>query len=143
MSRVECERLLQYRQSDVFDLVADVERYPEFLPGWRSARILERSGDRLLVEQELGLGALSWRFRTRAHFERPERITVETDEAPFDHMHQLWRFEATSPGTTRVSLRIDYGLRGALLAAIVSRMFDAGFRQTLAAFERRARQVIG
>lgn len=143
MSRFEYERLLPYPCPAVFDLVADVERYPEFLPGCRDARILRREGDLLVVEQELGLRGWSWRFRTHARLERPHRITIRTREAPFDHLHQVWRFGEEAAERTRLSLEVDYRLRNALLRQLATGLFEEGFRRTLEAFEQRARERLG
>ncbi|MDX1610555.1 MAG: type II toxin-antitoxin system RatA family toxin [Halofilum sp. (in: g-proteobacteria)] len=140
MSRLQFQRRVPYERAGVFDIVADVERYPEFIPGCRSARIVERDGDRLLVEQEMGVGAWSWRFRTRATLSRPGRIEITTREAPFSHLDQVWRFEDLATGGTRVLLDVDYRLRNPLLRGLVSSLFAEGFRRTVAAFERRLHQ---
>lgn len=140
MSRLRLQRRVPYGRAGVFDIVADVERYPEFIPGCRSARIVERDGDRLLVEQEMGVGGWSWRFRTRARLSRPRRIDITTREAPFSHLDQAWHFEDLAGGGTRVLLDVDYRLRNPLLRGLVSRLFDEGFRRTVAAFEQRMRE---
>lgn len=140
MSRFEYERLIPYPRAAVFDLVADVEQYPQFVPGCLAARIVRREGEVLVVEQELGLHGWSWRFRTRARLERPHRITIETREAPFDYLHQVWRFSEAASGGTRVSLEVDYALHNALVQHLATSLFDEGFRQTLRAFERRAHE---
>jgi len=142
MPRFECERQLPFPRDTVFDLVADVEAYPEFLPGWRDARIVHRDAADLLVEQELGVRAWSWRFRTRARLERPERILITTHEHPFARLHQEWTFTASPGGGTRVSLEVDYALQVGLLRHLVTQFFDEGFRRTLGAFEQRAHEVI-
>lgn len=139
MSRFEYERLIPYPCAAVFDLVADVEQYPQFVPGCLAARIVRREGELLVVDQELGLRAWSWRFRTHARLERPHRITIETREDPFDHLHQVWRFSEASGGT-RVALEVDYALRSPLVRQLATGLFDEGFRQTLRAFERRAHE---
>lgn len=140
MPRFEFERRLAYPRAAVFDLVADVERYPEFVPGCREASILRREGDELVVEQELGMRGWSWRFRTHARLERPHRITIETREEPFEHLHEVWRFEEAADARTRVVLEVNYALRSPLLRALATGLFDDGFRRTLEAFERRARE---
>ncbi len=140
MSRFELQRRVPFECAEVFDIVADVESYPEFVPGCRSARVVERDGDRLLVEQEMGVGGWSWRFRTRAILSRPRRIDISTREAPFSHLDQVWRFEDAAGGGTRVVLEVDYRLRNPLLRGLVTGLFDEGFRRTVEAFERRMRE---
>lgn len=143
MPRFQYERVLPYPREAVFDLVADVERYPEFLPGWREARILERRDNQLLVEQELGGMGLSFRFRTSARLDRPDGIRIETREHPFRHLDQAWRFQARPTGGSRVVLDVDYALGDLPLRSMLSGLFDWGFRQTIQAFEKRAREVFG
>ena len=132
-------RVLPFPQADVFDLVADVERYPEFLPGWQAARILRRDGDRLLVDQALGGMGVRQRFQTRAHLERPERITIEGDQAPFRRLHQTWEFIPEGEQTTVLRFCVDYSLRGVLLGRVIDRFCEHVFRETVDAFVRRAR----
>lgn len=143
MPEFSYERRLPYPREPVFDLVADVERYPEFLPGWRSSRIVDRSGDRLTVEQTLGGRGFQWRFRTTAALDRPAGIRIETREHPFEFLDQRWRFEAVGDHATRVTLDAAYELRGLPLRRLVALVFDEGFRRTLRAFEARARDKLG
>lgn len=136
-----CE--VPFDRPPVFDVVADVASYPEFVPGCRDARILRHTGEWLEVEQVMGLGAWSWRFRTEATLRRPERITITTRESPFDHLHQVWRFVDVPGRGTTVLLEVDYELRSPFLRRLVTRLFDEGFRRTLQAFERRIRDRLG
>jgi coenzyme Q-binding protein COQ10 len=136
-------RQLPFRQPEVFDIVADIERYPEFVPGCRDARILERNGARLLVEQEMGLGGpWSWRFRTDARLERPSHIRIATQEHPFRHLDQCWLFEPIDHHATALRLQVDYELRSRTLERLAGRLLEEGFEQTLAAFATRAREQI-
>ncbi len=143
MAAIRIERILPYPRPDVFDLVADVERYPEFVPGCRDARITHREGDHLTVEQELGVRGWTWRFATEARFERPKRIHITSRQAPFRYLDQEWRFDALGERETSIVLAVDYALRNPIVARLASTMFDEAFRRTLAAFEQRARQCIG
>lgn len=143
MARFERMRRLPFPRSDVFDIVADIERYPEFVPGCRDARILERNGSILLVEQEMGLGGpWSWRFRTDARLERPSHIRVATQEHPFRHLDQRWLFEAIDDRATSLKLHVDYELRSRSLERVAGRLLEEGFERTLAAFAARAREQI-
>src|SRR5512134_3338248 len=80
-----CEtRLIAASCDQVFELVADVERYPEFLSLWRCARVYHRDGDVYLTDQEIGLGPIRERFRTRTELWRPHRIEVTSDDPLFE-----------------------------------------------------------
>lgn len=127
----------------VFDLVADVESYPEFLPGWRMARVVERQGNVWTVEQALGGRGFDWRFRTTATLDRPRSIHISSRDHPFRCLDQVWRFEPAGERATHLSLDARYALRGWLLQRLGARIIDAGFRRTLRAFEERARRLPG
>ena len=143
MPRFDFQRRVPFARADVFDIVADIESYPQFVPGCRAARILRRDGNRLRVEQELGLATWSWRFCTDAVLERPSRIAIRTREAPFARLDQVWQFQPLNGDATEVSLHVDYELRGRLLGRLVARLFDEGFHRTLHAFEQRIHRRLG
>lgn len=136
------QRRLPYPREAVFDLVADVESYPEFLPGWREARIIERERDTLHVEQALGAMGLTFRFHTRATLKRPESILIETRDHPFRYLEQSWRFSALDERATLTVLEADYAVGDVPLRFMLTGFFDLGFKQTLQAFENRARETL-
>lgn len=136
------QRRLPYPREAVFDLVADVESYPEFLPGWREARIIERERDTLHVEQALGAMGLTFRFHTRATLKRPESILIETRDHPFSYLEQSWRFSALDERATLTVLEADYAVGDVPLRFMLTGFFDLGFKQTLQAFENRARETL-
>lgn len=122
----------------VFDLVADIERYPEFVPGWKEARIIWEQEDRRTVEQAIGIHSLVWRFRTQAVLERPHQIRIEGAGGPLRRLHQVWRFQERAPSETLVELWTDYALRGGPAAAAAGPFFRRRTEQVVAAFRRRA-----
>jgi coenzyme Q-binding protein COQ10 len=125
----------------LFDLVADIERYPEFLPHWREVRILESGGDRLYVQQRLDAGPVPVRFHTRVAFEPQRRIRIVTEDGPLRGMEIEWRFEPDGEDRCRVGLRVHREpVRGPLrgpLEALLSR----NSRELLPLFRRRARNL--
>lgn len=142
MPHFQYQRRVPYSAEPVFDLVADVESYPRFLPGWRQARITDRRDNVLTVEQTLGGWGFSWRFRTWATLDRPRQIRIETTEHPFRHLLQIWRFSPVDQAGTIISLEADYRLADLPLRGLVTAVFDRGFRQTLDAFEARAHELL-
>lgn len=141
MPQFRYQRKVPFPAASVFDMVADVERYPLFLPGWRHARIIDRRDDVMTVEQTLGGWGVSWRFRTRATLDKPELIRVETTEHPFEHLLQLWRFKPMDDDNTLVSLDADYALGDLPVRGLLMRVFDQCFRESIDAFERRAHKL--
>lgn len=134
---------LPYTPEQMFDLVADVERYPAFLPWWRAARVRRRQGERLIVEQLIGHYGLRWRFTTQTRLERPRRIRVTSQDAPLRHLVILWCFAPATGGGCRVSFRARYELRRLPLRRLAARLFDDVLRQVVTAFEARAHAVYG
>jgi coenzyme Q-binding protein COQ10 len=131
-------RLLPFSCEQVFDLAADIERYPEFLPGWISARILKRDANILYVEQVLGVGPVRVQFGSKAVLRRPERIDVTSSEPPFRHYSLTWVI-APGPGVScSLSVMADLELHSRFLQHVVNRVLPASIEDVIAAFEARA-----
>ena len=131
-------RTLPWSCEQLFNLAADVESYPDYVPGWVSARIVERTDKRLRVEQQLGLKLLRQPFVSTAELERPRRITVHSDDGPFRCLRLEWRFEAAGLQQCRVSLSIDLQLRSSFLEPMVNSLFNLAAADIISRFEIRA-----
>ena len=134
-------RTLPWSCDQLFDLAADVESYPDYVPGWINARIVERTDKRLRVEQQLGLKLLRQPFVSTAELERPRRITVHSDDGPFRCLRLEWRFEAAGLQQCRVSLSIDLQLRSSFLEPMVNSLFNLAAADIISRFEIRAHTV--
>lgn len=135
------ERILPYSSEQLFDLVADVERYPEFLRWWISARVWKREGDVYYTDQVLGLGPIRLRFASKTILHRPTRIDVTADGSPFRKFRLSWLFESR-PGThCRVRLVAEIEMRSPLLQRLVDRVLPIAVTDIIAAFEARADQM--
>lgn len=140
-------RRLPFSCEQIFDLAADVERYPEFLPWWVSARILRREANRLVVEQELGIGPMTMYFKSEATLDRPTGIEVTSAESTFRQFHLRFTItpspspsQAAPPGCT-MSIRAQLEPRAFLLRRVVDRVLGSSVDGIVAAFEDRARAV--
>jgi len=132
----------------MFDLVADVEKYPEFVPlcehlTVRSRR--EREGRELLVaEMGIGYKAIRETFTTQVMLNRPDlAIEVRYLDGPFKRLENRWNFVATGPSACDVHFFIDYEFSSRILGALMGAVFDAAFRRFTSAFEERAKAVHG
>lgn len=137
------ERWLPYAPEPLFDVAADFERYPRFLPGWRSAWIDWRDGERLQAGQTVGFGLLRLRFRTTATLRRPSSIEVSSDDAQFNHFRLLWSFAADGPHGCRVGLSVECELRARLLQRALESVGPGAANAVLGAFAERAQQLLG
>src|SRR6516225_3905861 len=102
---------LLYTPEQVFDLVADVEQYPKFLPWFISAKVFRRKEQTIWVDLTMGTRLLHKRFTTVAQLARPDRIFIDSRDPLFEHFQQNWTFEPAASGGTNVEYRVDFKLR--------------------------------
>jgi coenzyme Q-binding protein COQ10 len=143
MSTHHERRHLGYTQQQLFDLVADVERYPDFLPWLVAAHIRRHDGDTVWVDIEVGTALLSKSFASKAVLERPRRITIGSDDPLFERYEQIWVFEPAPDGGAIVELSTDFALHSPLLRTVMGRFFDDAAKALVSAFKHRARQIYG
>jgi len=138
------QRLLGYRPEQLFDLVADVERYPEFLPWCIGARIRERSESLLGADLVIGFKLIRERFTSRVTMDRPH-LGIETAYAdgPFKHLSNCWRFEPTPDGGCRIDFYVEFEFRSAVLQKLIGLLFHEAVKRMVGAFETRARALYG
>jgi len=134
-------QLLPFTREQVFDLAADIERYPDFLRGWVKARIRNRESDTFYVDQVVGFGPLRVEFSSKAVLQRPERIDVTSSDVPFRRFSLCWLVEAGPSGGCTVSLVADLKLRSKFLQRVVDRALPAAVADIMAAFAARARDL--
>lgn len=132
----------------MFDLVADVERYPEFVPLCERLVVRERrerDGRELLTaEMAVGFKAINETFVSRVMLDRAAlEIRSTYIDGPFRSMDNRWRFEPLGSEACNVHFSIDYEFRSRMLAAVMGSQFDRAFRRFTAAFEARADRLYG
>jgi len=136
-------RLLSHTPEQMFDLVADIERYPEFLPWCLSTHILERDGNTLKADMAIGFKVFREKFTTRVELDRPGRIDVSYTRGPFKYLRNHWIFEAAEDGNCRIDFFIDFQFRNRLLQRLIGAVFNEAVGIMVSAFEKRARQKYG
>ncbi|HUZ91281.1 MAG TPA: type II toxin-antitoxin system RatA family toxin [Methylocella sp.] len=135
--------------SEMFELVADVEAYPRFVPLCRALRVRRRTESdgmvTLIASMEVGYKAIRETFTSRVTCERSQqKILVEYIDGPFKHLENHWNFHDREDGKTCVvEFRITYEFKSPALGLIMGRVFDAAFRKFADAFEERADVVYG
>lgn len=140
---------VRHSASEMFDLVADVEAYPQFVPlclGMKVRRRKEEEGRLLLIaDMQVGYKAIRETFTSRVICNREKlEILVEYVDGPFKHLENRWGFrDLEGGGACMIDFRISYEFRSRALALLMGGMFDAAFRKFAAAFERRADVVYG
>ena len=146
MPQFETRRPVTHSPARMYALVADVERYPEFLPLCEALTIRsrrERDGKVLLVaDMPVGYKAIRETFTTQVLLNPAElAIDVKYIEGPFRYLDNRWRFEAAGEGGCTVHFFIDYEFKNRILGALMGSMFDRAFRMFAEAFEARADKI--
>jgi coenzyme Q-binding protein COQ10 len=134
---------LPYSQEQLFDLVADVARYDEFLPWVVAVRVRSSSATETVADLVVGFNAFKERFTSRVVKEKPSRICVDYVEGPLKFLHNEWRFEAAPEGGTNLFFSVDFAFRSRIFEALAGQMFDRALRRMTAAFEQRAAALYG
>jgi coenzyme Q-binding protein COQ10 len=150
------KRFLPYRPEQLFELVASVERYPEFLPWCIAARIRSRepingSPDRTMITADLVIGfrMIRERFTSRVSLSPPDRIDVNYSEGPFRYLNNHWIFEPVEPsathpsGGTMLDFYVDFEFHSKLLQSLMAMLFNEAVKRMVHAFETRAKQLYG
>lgn len=138
------ERLhLEYTVFQLFDLVADVERYPEFLPWVVAADVRRRENQTVWVDMTFGTIFLRKQVSIVALLDRPRRIDISSHDPLFDCFEQSWNFEPTPGGGTNVEYYVDLQLRSPLLRTLIGTLFADGASAMVTAYRRRAQQLYG
>lgn len=143
------KRRVQHSAQHMFDLVADVERYPEFVPLCRDLRVRKRDAtgegvEVLVADMTVAYKLVRESFRSRVTIDRPKlQILVEYLEGPFSHLENRWSFVSTGDNACEVEFFIDYEFKSRMLGLLMGSMFDTAFRRFAVAFERRANEVYG
>jgi len=148
MRKINRTHLVAHSTDAMFDLVADVEKYPEFLPLCEDLKVLSRSreGNReiIAVNMTVGYKTIHEVFLSRVTLERENhRILVEYLEGPISHLENHWEFETISETSSRVHFSLEYEFKNLALRLLMGAMFDKAFRKFSEAFEKRANQVYG
>ncbi len=141
------KRVVPYTPEQMFDLVAGIERYPEFLPWCMAARIKSRETvpgtEQTVVIADLVIGfkMIRERYTSKVTMERPGRIDVVYQEGPLKHLTNHWRFEPSPDGGTLVDFYVDFEFRSKLLQTIIGALFHEALRRMVSAFDARAKQL--
>jgi coenzyme Q-binding protein COQ10 len=139
-------RVLPYSQEQLYALVADIERYDEFLPWCVKSRFKKRESENLVVaELVIGFKMFRERFVSRVHLEHPDRIYVDYLEGPMRYLSNEWVFTAIDddPSQCKVEFFVDFEFKNPILQRMVGLFFAEAFRRMVTAFENRAKELYG
>jgi len=143
MPRHSETRHLPYSPEQLFDMVADVARYDEFLPWVVAVRIRSSSEEETVADLVVGFNAFKERFTSRVTKQRPRHICVDYIEGPLKYLKNEWRFEPAAEGGTDLFFSVDFAFKSRIFESLAGQMFDRALRRMTGAFERRAAELYG
>ena len=127
----------------MFDLVADVGRYGEFLPWVVATRVKSDSENEMVADMLVGFSAIREKFTSRVEKQRPGELRVHYVDGPLRDLDNVWRFRADGPDACEIDFSVSFSFRNALFEKLAGQYFDKAFRKMVAAFETRAEQLYG
>jgi len=134
-------RNLPYTPNQMFDLVADVKRYQEFLP-WVAATRIRSDGETMMIaDLVVGLKSLKETFASQVTKLRPTEINVDYIDGPLKYLHNSWKFRPDGKGGTDIDFCVDFAFKSRIFEALAGQMFDRALRRMIGAFETRAHEL--
>ncbi|MBC8157704.1 MAG: type II toxin-antitoxin system RatA family toxin [Alphaproteobacteria bacterium] len=137
MPRHAERRLLHHTPEQLFDLVADVESYPDFLPWCLDTRLKNKREDGFLAEMVIGFKMFRERYVSRVDLDRPNRIDVSHFRGPFKHLRNHWIFEPAEGGCM-IDFSVDFEFRSMLMDRLIGGVFHEAVRIMVTSFEKQA-----
>lgn len=135
-------KTVAYRPEQLYDLVADVGKYPQFLPWCVGARVRSQTETDLVADLTIGFGPFRESFTSRVTLERASRIQVKYENGPFRYLNNEWKF-TLDPRGCRVNFFVDFEFKSRLLQAAIGVVFNEAVRRMVNAFLKRAHEVYG
>jgi coenzyme Q-binding protein COQ10 len=143
MPSVHEVRQLPYSAEQMFDLVADVGRYAEFLPWVVATRVQSDTGELMVADMLVGFKALREKFTSRVEKQRPDRLQVHYIDGPMRDLENVWLFRPLSETSCEIDFSVSFRFRNPLFESLAGQYFDKAFRKMVAAFEARAAELYG
>ena len=135
--------VVPYTAQQMYDLVAQVERYPEFLPWCIGARILKRETNILYAELIIGWKMLRERFSSKVVLNPPHSVQFDYTNGPLKYLHGDWRFTPTPQGGCVVEFQVDFEFKSKALSLVMGGVFSELVHRMVGAYEARANQLYG
>jgi coenzyme Q-binding protein COQ10 len=143
MQRHSERRLLPFTQSQLYDLVADIEKYPLFLPWCAGARIRERHDNLVVADLMISFKVYRERFTSRVTLQHPDRIDTVFSEGPFKQLQNRWVFIPDPSGGCIVDFFVEFEFKSKILDKLISVLFNEAVHRMVKAFETRAHALYG
>lgn len=143
MASIHRSALLPYSSDKLYDMVKDIEAYPQFMDGCVDARILDQGDGFVEARLDLARGGITQSFTTRNTLNPPASIELSLAEGPFEHFAGAWQFKALAVDACKLSLDLEFSLRGNLISLAASGLLDRVTGNLVDAVVKRAKEVYG
>jgi len=143
MPRHEERKFLPYSPEQMFDLVVDVGRYPEFLPWLQNARVYKRREEEFHADLIIGFKMFREKFTSRVWHERPRWVRVDYISGPLKYLHNEWLFHHVEDGGCAIDFSVDFEFRNHLFERVAGAVFTEAVSRMVRAFEQRANAIYG
>ncbi len=143
MPRHSETRHLPYSPEQLFAMVADIEKYDEFLPWVVAVRIQSSSDAQTVADLVVGFNAFKERFTSKVTKQAPDKIIVDYVDGPLKYLHNEWTFTPAADGGTQLGFAVDFAFKSRLFETLAGQMFDRALRRMTSAFEQRAAALYG
>ncbi len=131
-------RTLPFSPEQLYELVSDIERYPEFLPWCLGARVLEHKENVITADLIIGYKMFREKFTSIVTLDAPKNISVSYVAGPLSHLKNEWHFEPAKNGACALSFEVDFDFHSPLMRSMMEIFFDKALRRMVTAFEQRA-----
>lgn len=143
MPKFTDQKVLPYSPEQMFSLVADVERYPEFLPWLVDVKVTDSSPEELTAVSKIGYKYFRESYTSKVTMDRPTRIDVQATRGPFKKLDTTWTFTELDDQNITVDFFIDFEFDSPILSSLMTTVFEDAAHQMIAAFEVRAHELYG
>ncbi|MDG1064669.1 MAG: type II toxin-antitoxin system RatA family toxin [Luminiphilus sp.] len=143
MTIIDRSALLPFSAEKVFDLVADIEGYPDFLPGCVEAEIIEQNTNVVTARLALSRVGITQSFMTQNTLTRAETIDLRLVDGPFERFAGVWTFKSLAPEACKVALLLDFRLKSSVVNVAAGKLFDRVAHDLVDAVVKRAHNLLG
>lgn len=143
MTTIDRSALLPFPAESIFDLVADIESYPDFLPGCVGAEVIERDRNTVTARLALSRAGITQSFMTQNTLTRAQTIDLRLIDGPFERFSGVWTFRSLAPEACKVALLLDFRLKSSLIHVAAGKLFDRVAHDLVDAVVKRAHNSLG
>jgi coenzyme Q-binding protein COQ10 len=143
MTSISRTALLPYSAEEMYDLVADVESYPQFLPWCGGTRVIARDCQQVVASIDVAYRGIRRSFSTRNRLNQGRSLEMDLLEGPFRHFHGCWRFEPIDTRGSKISLDLEFDFSNRVLALALEPVFTQIAKSLMDSFKKRAMAVYG